>query len=201
METEKQPQSPRLCCADVQNRTWAVTEGCPDNGRGRRTRNFPFSPLKADKLLVTRINQVFTLTVPLQQGWNIHSRFPHHVQTDPLPYTWKGIGSHALLSKTARDKQVINTELNYCYCSVSVDLCFRGMSARWGRLRTERWRRGWTESVKKNLLALFPGDYTPTSPGIIAAIKVLLYNCFSVLDPYNGNRWGARERFKKLNKG
>lgn len=46
---------------------------------------------------------------------------------------------------------------------------------------------------------------TPTSRGIIAAIKVLLYNCFSVLDPYNGNGWGARERtwarFKKLNKG
>ncbi|KAL2298303.1 hypothetical protein Nmel_015295 [Mimus melanotis] len=34
------------------------------------------------------------------------------------------------------------------------------MSARWGRLRTERWRRGWTDLVKKNLLALFPGDCT-----------------------------------------
>lgn len=32
---------------------------------------------------------------------------------------------------------------------------------------------------------------TPTSSGIIAAIKVLLYNCFSVSDPYNGNRWGG----------
>lgn len=46
---------------------------------------------------------------------------------------------------------------------------------------------------------------TPTSSDIIAAIKVLLYNCFSVMDLYNGNRWGARERtqasFKKLNKG
>lgn len=43
--------------------------------------------------------------------------------------------------------------------------------------------------MEKNLLAYFLVT-TPTSSGIIAAIKVLLYNCFSVLDPYNGNRWG-----------
>lgn len=41
---------------------------------------------------------------------------------------------------------------------------------------------------------------TPTSSGIIAAIKVLLYNCFSVLDPYNGNRWGARERTRQASR-
>lgn len=58
--------------------------------------------------------------------------------------------------------------------------------------------------MEKNLLAYFLVT-TPTSSDIIAAIKVLLYNCFSMMDLYNGNRWGARERtqasFKKLNKG
>lgn len=45
--------------------------------------------------------------------------------------------------------------------------------------------------MEKNLLAYFLVT-TPTSSDIIAAIKVLLYNCFSVLDLYNGNRWGGQ---------
>lgn len=98
-------------------------------------------------------------------------------------------------------KHRVKLLLLFCQCG----FCFRGMSARWGRLRTERWRRGWTEVVRKNLVAsLFPGNSTHL-PGNYCSNKgpalQLLLRVGSVQWQRMGARGRTRARFKKLNKG
>lgn len=88
---------------------------------------------------------------------------------------------------------------------LQIDECQMGVAG-WGEIDADYdGLNQWRKKPTTTLLAYFLVT-TPTSSSIIAAINVLLYKCFSMLDPYNGHKMGGPGKrpwapCKKLNKG